>query len=260
MRPLLTVALALLLLVSLPGAATLGEVTQQGGVRVALAGDFSPRALPRDRLAPVTVRIGGSIGTADGSPPPRLRRVSFAINRHGRISTRGLPTCPAGALQSTTTRVALARCRAALVGKGSFGAYLDVDDPPPVPVRGRLLAFNGRSGHGPALLVHLFVSSPTPVTLVLPFRIARAEGGEFGAALTARIPLLAGDIGYVTDINLNIGRRFNYAGRPRSLLSASCAAPPGFPGALFDFARGTFRFANGQTLSATLGRSCRVRR
>jgi hypothetical protein len=260
MQRRLVIPIALLLAALLSVGVAQGELTQSEGLRVAFDGSFTPHALPRDRPAPVTVHIEGSIGTASGSRPPQLRRIAFAINRHGRLFTRGLPTCPIGLLQSTTTQAALARCRAALVGRGSFGADVDFPTLSLIPVRGRLLAFNSRDGGRPEILLHLYVSSPAQVTFVLPFKATAGQGaGAFGTVLTASIPKIAGDLGYVTDIDLKIGRRYSYQGRPRSLFSASCAAPAGFPGAIFNFARGSFYFANGQQLTTTLTRDCRVR-
>jgi hypothetical protein len=236
-----------------------GEQTQAGSLRVAFDGRLSPRELPRDRLAPVTVRLDGSIRTVDGSRPPLLRRISIAVSRQGRIFFRGLPTCPSEALEQTTTEAALSACRGALVGHGRFAANVEFPSFPSIPARGHLLAFNGRSGGRPALLLHIYGSRPVRATFVLPFRISRTRGGDFGTVLSTRIPKLASDLGYVTDIALTIGRRYRHAGEARSFLSASCAAPPGFQTAIFALARGTFYFDGGQSLTTTLARDCRVR-
>ena len=259
MRRRLAIPIALALSALLGAAVAHGALVQSEGLRVDFGGGFSPSTLPRDRQVPVTVRIEGSIGTVDGSQPPPLRRVSFAINRHGRLFAHGLPTCPEGLLQSTTSQTALARCRPALIGRGSFSADVNFPTVPLVPVNGELLAFNGRSGGRPEIFLHLYVSEPAQVTLVLPFKVTRQSGGTFGTVLSARIPTLAGNLGYVTNIALTLGRRYRFQGRQRSLLSASCAAPAGFPGALFDFARGSFYFENGQLLTTTLTRDCQVR-
>jgi len=259
MQRRLAIPIALLLAVLLSASVARGELTQSEGLRVAFDGGFSPSALPRNRPVPVTVRIDGSIGTVNGSEPPPLRQVSFAINRNGKLYSGGLPSCPVELLQSTTSQAALARCRPALIGRGSFGADVDFPSLPLVPVRGRLLAFNGRSDGRPEVLLHLYVSTPAQVTLVLPFKVIRQSAGAFGTVLSAQIPKIAGELGYVTDIDLEIGRRYRYRGLPRSLLSASCAAPAGFPGAIFNFAKGSFSFANGQRLTTTLTRDCQVR-
>lgn len=259
MQRRLAIPTALLLAALLSASVAHGELTQSEGLRVAFDGGFSPSALPRNRPVPVTVRIAGSIGTVNGSEPPQLRQISFAINRNGKLYSGGLPSCPIELLQSTTNQAALARCRPALIGRGNFGADVDFPNLPLVPVIGRLLAFNGRSDGQPEILLHLYVSSPAKVTLVLPFKVIRQNAGAFGTVLSAQIPKIAGELGYVTDISLEIGRRYRYRGLPRSLLSASCAAPAGFPGAIFNFAKGSFSFANGQRLTTTLTRNCQVR-
>lgn len=256
-RRALTLAI-LALALAITGVAR-GELAQRGNIRLSFNGRFAPHALPRDRAAPVTVDLTGSVATADGQPPPRLRRISIAINRHGRFFTRGLPICPASQLEQTSTRVALSRCRGALVGRGRFGANIDFPATTALPVEGKMVAFNSRVGKHQAIVLHIYGSNPVLATFVLTFKISHPRRGAFGTVLSTRIPKLASDIGYVTDVSMSFGRRYKFAGKRRSFLSARCAAPQGFPGALFSFARGSFSFAGGQQLSTTLTRDCRVR-
>jgi hypothetical protein len=75
---------------------------------------------------------------------------------------------------------------------------------------------------------------------------------------SARIPKIASELGFVTAVDLTFGRNYTYGGKRHSFLSAQCAAPLGFPGAVFTFARGSFTFANGQRLSTALARNCWV--
>ena len=84
------------------------------------------------------------------------------------------------------TQAALARCRPALVGRGSFGADVDFPTLSLIPVRGRLLAFNGRDDGRPAILLHLYVSSPVQVTFVLPFKATTGQGGGTSAPCSRR--------------------------------------------------------------------------
>jgi hypothetical protein len=250
---------ALLAIAALLGAGVArGELSQNGDLRISFKGGFSPHSLPRDRPAPVTVSLQGAISTTDGSHPPPVRRVEFALNSNGRLSTEGLPTCSSGLLQSTTTRAAIARCRPALVGHGRFGANVEFGNFSSFPAEGALLAFNGEHDGKPALLLHLYGTVPVRVTFVLPLVISHTKG-QFGTVLSAKIPTLAGGVGSVTALKLEIGRNYTYRGQPRSYLSASCAAPAGFPGAVFPFARGSFQFADGRKLDTTLTRDCHVR-
>lgn len=254
-----TVTIAALALALALVATASGELVQRGGLRLAFNGRFAPHTLPRNRAAPVTVDLSGSIATADGKPPPQLRRISIAVNRHGRFFTRGLPTCAASELEQTSTKVALSRCRRALVGQGRFGANIDFPATAALPVEGRMLAFNARIGGRPAILMHIYGSKPVQATFVLTFKISHPRRGTFGTVLSTRIPKLASDVGYVTSVSMSFGRRYSYAGKRRSFLSARCAAPLGLPGALFSFARGTFSFAGGKKLTSTLTRDCQVR-
>jgi hypothetical protein len=256
-RRLVTLAL---LLVAIGGLAAVAraEVVQSGNVRVNFQADFTPDSLPRERPAPITVEVGGKISTTDGSGPPALRQLRVELNSAGQIESRGLPACTAPALQSTSSEAALARCRPAQVGTGTFEAQLRFDAAP-VAVDGRALVFNGRVGGHAGMLIHIYIASPVRVTLVVPLKISRREG-QFGTVLTTNVPVLAGGFASITQLSLKIGRRYNFGGVRRSYLSAACAAPAGFPGAVFTFARGTFAFTDGRTIHTVLTRACKVRK
>lgn len=253
------IASALVLALLAVSASAWGEVFQTGNLRVSFDTRLLPRDLPRERLAPVEVKLDGSVTTVDGSRPPQLREIALAFNRAGRIAVAGLPICSAPELQQTSSDAALATCRNALVGKGRFAAAVDFPDAPQIPARGRVLVFNSRLGGRPAMLLHLYGSSPVRAAFVLPFKIDRRRSGELGTIFSTRIPELASDLGYVTDIELLIGRTYRYKGERRSFISASCAAPPGFTSAVFELAKATFVFAEDRRLSGRILRDCKVR-
>lgn len=255
------VALASLICLVALVAATVAraELNVNDGLRLSFDAGFSPKTLPREKPVPVRVQIDGRIGTLDGSRPPQLRRIALAVNRYGLIFNRGLPQCGSGRLESTTTKIALERCRTALLGRGTLRAIVDLTQEDPIRVDGNVLAFNGRRGGRPVLYLHVNVSTPIDATVVLTFKITRPKKGRFGTVFTTRIPRIASDLGYVTDISLNLGRTYRYLGKRRSFISARCAAPAGFPGALFPFIRGNFVFADGKRISTTLVRDCTVR-
>lgn len=253
-------AIAAVLLACLPaGVAAARQFVQQGTLRVAFEAKLLPRSLPRERNAPVTVDLSGAIRTTDGSTPPQLREISIAMNRAGVVSTKGLPSCQAPELQQTSTEAALAACPGALVGRGHFAANVDFVGAPVFPARGTVLVFNSSTKNRPGLLLHLYGSSPVRAAFVLPFRITHNSKGKFGAVFTTHIPRLASDKGYVTDIDLSIGRKYRYQGIQRSFISASCAAPAGFTGFPYELAKATFTFAGGQKLTSRLPGDCKVR-
>jgi hypothetical protein len=258
MRYRLAIPVLLTLAVLLGAGVAQAELSQVGNLRISFGGGFTPRALPRERQAPVTLSVEGSIGTTDGTRPPALRRLEIEINRHGRLSTRGLPTCATPLLQSTSSEGALARCRPALVGEGSFNAAIESGGKL-IPAGGRILAFNGIFRGKPAVLLHFYTAVPARVTLILPLAISHQSKGQFGTVLSTRIPNLAGGLASITKIELAVSREYNYRGERLAFISASCAAPAGFPGAIFSFARGNFHFVDGRTIRTTLTRDCRVR-
>ncbi len=259
MRRAILIPFAIFALALLGAGIAQGEQALSGRLIVTLNGRISPQALPRVALAPVSVKVEGAVRTTDGSAPPPLRQITLSINRHGRMSNVGLPVCHAGLIESTTSEQALARCKAALVGRGSLAANVVLPDIAPFPAHGRLLAFNGRKHGKPVILAHIFGATPVPTTLVLPFTIGHPRHGTFGTTLSAKLPPLAGDWGYVSNIEMTIHRQYRYKRRARSFLSANCPLPQGFPITVFTFARGIYRFADGQTVRTTLTRVCRAR-
>ena len=250
-----SIAIAALLCAGLAGA----ELTQNGNLRLRFSGRIAPKKLPRTGTAPVTVRISGAIGTADGGRPPELSKIAIAFNRFGRVSVEGLPVCEAGELEQTTSKGAREACGGALVGHGKFRANVALPGRETFPVSGDMLAFNSSKGGRPAMLLHIYGSHPVQLVIVLTFRILRVDEGTFGTIFVARIPKIAAELGYVTNVELTFGRRYVHEGQRRSFLSARCAAPAGFPGAIFTLARGSFSFDNGQRVSSSLARNCWVR-
>lgn len=235
------------------------EIIQKENLRVKFGAEFTPSTLPRKNPAPITVEVAGAISTTDGTHPPPLRRLEMEINRHGRIETIGLPTCTAPLLQSTTTKEALARCGDARVGSGSFRAQLALGVGKDVPATGKATIFNSRHNGKPEMLVHLFIGVPVRVTMVVPITIGHKEEGDYGTVLRAHIPKLGGGLGSVTEIDLELGRRYMSGGKRRSYLAAACSAPEGVGSVPFPFLRGKFRFEAHRKVVASLLKSCTVR-
>jgi len=254
--PILVLAAVLALVAA---AAAWATVEKEGNLLVHFEADFSPRALPRQALAPIKVTMDGAVSTTDGSHPPPLQWLEVELNRHGQLYTKGLPACSPPLLQSTSTAEAKSRCGAALVGHGSFTADIVLGATKPVISKGEILAFNGRRAGKPALLLHFFGGNPVRFTLIVPLRIARRTQGEFGTVLRTRIPKLANGFGSITEIKLSLGRTWSAGGKRRSYLSAACSAPTGFSRIPFTFARARFRFQQHPALHLTLEKACRVR-
>jgi hypothetical protein len=232
------------------------EVTQGSNVRVIFKGKLTPRSLPRSGLAPVRVAVGATIVPAAGTAPPSLRKIQIEINRHGRFDLQGLPVCRFDQIQPSSTRNALASCKPALVGKGHFSSTVLQPEASPFPSEGTLYAFNGTYKGKPAILAHVYGTEPIPTSYTIPFTISSAKG-DYGTALTAPMPNVGNEWGFITGLSLNLGRTFHYRGQRHSYVAAGCPAPKGVSIAPFDFARATFSFGV-EKVSSVLSRSCRA--
>jgi hypothetical protein len=234
------------------------ELIERGDLFVNFSGGIAPDSLPRDALAPISVQVAGTVKTLSGERPPALRGISIAINNGGRLDTHGLPRCRQSQIETATGRSALHSCRRALVGTGSYAASVAFPEQSSFPTQGKILAFNAIVAGHRAILAHVYGSDPVPTTRVIVFRIHR-ERGTYGTVLTGALPVALNRYGYITRFSLDLHRIYGVHGHRRSYLSAACAAPAGFPGAVFPFARASMVFADGRTLASTLTRSCSVR-
>jgi hypothetical protein len=219
---------------------------------------MSPHHLPRASLAPVKLSVSGKVTSPRGKAPP-LRRMTIAINRHGVIDTARLPVCRIDEIQPATNGDALAACRHALVGEGTFTADAQFEGQSGGTSRGKLYAFNGRVNGHPAILAHIYGSLPGLTSYTMPFVISRTKG-TFGIVLKATLPQLTKDGGQITGISMTLGKSYSYRGTPHHYLSASCPAPADVPRAVYPFAKATFGFADGRILSSSQALSCAVRR
>jgi hypothetical protein len=235
------------------------ELIERGNLFIKFAGGIAPTSLPRHANAPIAVRVDGTVRTLSGERPPALRWITIAINRGGRIDTRGLPLCSRPQIEAVSSAQALASCRAALVGEGRYIAGVSFPEQATFPLQGRILAFNARVDGRRAILAHVYGNDPFPNSRVFVFHIRQARG-TFGTILTAALPAALNRNGYLKRIVLNLRRTFTYRGRVHSYLSAACAAPQGFTSALFPFVRVGMTFADGRKLASTLIRSCRVQK
>jgi hypothetical protein len=229
-----------------PGAA---EVTQRGGVRVAVSGGMTPTRLPRSGAASIAVAVSSHITPTVPGTLPKLERIAISINSHGKLDYRSVPRCRLGHINPSTTQEALLACRPALIGEGRFSADVRIAEQSPFPSKGKVLAFNGRLRGKPAIFAHIYGTDPVPTSYVLPFLITENRG-VYGSVLEASLPAVTGEWGYVTGVSIDLQPRF---------VSASCPAPAGFPSTVFPLMRTSFGFAGGLNLTSTLNRSCRVR-
>jgi hypothetical protein len=229
------------------------------GVKVSVSGKLTPTTLPRRGTVPIGIRLGGTIGSARPGGPPKLIKMTIAINRNGRLDSHGLPRCHLGSIDPSTNAEALSACKSSLVGEGSFSANVKIPEQSPFPSKGKVLAFNGRLHGKPAIFAHIYGIRPVPTSYVLPLMVKRSTG-TYGTLLEASFPEVTGEWGYVTGIDMNLNRRFSSGGKIRGYLNAGCPAPNGFKQVSFPLSRSSFVFDGGLTIDTPpLVRTCRVK-
>jgi hypothetical protein len=251
--------LAIAILALMP-AADRAESISGDNVIVDFRGSIRPRALPRAEAAPVSLHVQGAVHPIGEGSPSALAEFTVQVNRHAVFTTRGLPRCPLRKLHGTSTHEALANCGEALLGSGYFTSHIDIPEQAPFPAWGRVLAFNTRKHGHQAVAIHVFGHHPAPTSTVLAAALLRSNpaSGAYGPELRVEMPRIGDEWGYVSSFSLTLHRRYRYRGKERSVISASCPAPPDLSEVPFKAARGTFELADGQIFTRTLGGTCRA--
>jgi len=249
-------ALALCIICTAIGTAA---VIQQDNLRITVLSQIQPYKLSRVGTDPIAVFVSGHVGTADGTIPPQLKRLTVKVNRHGLLQSRGLPVCPIPRIQPASTERALANCSDSLIGSGQFWAHIVLPDQGAYPTRGRLLIFNGRQNGHQAILAHIYTSNPFASSFVVAFEIRHIKGGTYGTQLSASLPNALGDWGFVDRIKLTLKRKYRYKGKQLSYFNAGCPAPKVFKRTVFPLALVSFGFEGKKQLSTTVEKSCAVK-
>lgn len=248
-------AAAALLCLGIPAqAARNGE----GDLVVTFESALKPSRLPRQTLVPVAVRVAGDVATeGDPSQLPQLQTIKVAINRQGHLFDRGLPTCNVREIQPANEANARHVCRGAIIGSGHVALQARIPTQPLSQVKAKLLAFNGPRKDGDRVILAQAYARNPPGAFILTFRVSR-QPGTFGTVMSTTLPASAQRWAYLTHFDMTLRRTYTYRGKRRSYISAACTAPAGFDTALFPFARATYVFATGQSLSTSVGRTCQV--
>jgi hypothetical protein len=236
------------------------EIEKQGDVVVAFGGGISPKALPRTGVAPITVGIDSSFSSAEGAdPPPQLRTISIGINKGGKIFDRGLPTCRVRTIQPATIGAAKRICGGAIVGSGHVQVRVRLTNQPPFTFKGPMLVFHAKRAGGQRRLLAQVYGRKPPSAFVLTFNVLETNDNTFGTLIKTTLPKPARQWAYVTRFDMKLRRIYTYKGQKHSFISAGCPAPDGTGGALYDFARANFGFAEGTRVTKTLVRDCVVK-
>jgi hypothetical protein len=239
----LATALCALLLQS-----ALGQTVRAGNLVVTIEGDISPKALPKKEAAPITLKASGSLKAADATHPPPIQTVYLEFDRHGKLNTKGLPSCKASQLQSTITAQAKRACGDALVGQGKATAEIAFPEQAPFSASGPMLIFNASKGNQQAFLIHVYAFVPAPTTFVTKVTIGH-KSGKYGTTAEVKVPTIVAGQGSLTGFEAKLGKTWTYKGKKQNLLEASC--PTGHL-----YAHGIFTFKDGERIAGDIARSC----
>ncbi len=214
-------------------------------------GGFEPRLLPRHRFAPIGFQGHLDLAAKGGGQPVALEQAVVAFDRDGRLSAGGLPTCPPERVASASPAEARRLCAGAVVGSGRVRARIALGSGT-VDVGSPLTIFNGppEGGHR-TVVVHAQTTVPATQTFAIVVPIERRPG-QFRYWATLDVPPIAGGLGAITHIDVDVGRRFEVGGQPRSYVSARCS-----DGILQT--HGRFSFADGTIVDGAVEKFCRAR-
>jgi hypothetical protein len=213
---------ALLACVLIASAAA-GEKIVTGKLILTVDGGYAPRALPRRAFAPIDFKGHFDVQAPDGGVPPSLQQLVVDFDRDGRLYTRGLPTCDPELLRASTPEEARAICGRAIVGRGHLEAMLEREGQPPTKVASLLTLFNGprEEGH-PTAILQARISEPFTEVFDVTIPIKKRRG-NYRYRATIGLPAIAAGRGAITHVDIDIGRRWRFAGKPRSYVSARCS-------------------------------------
>jgi hypothetical protein len=251
---MLATALVAVLALTVVGIATAANnkpvTVRSGNLELTVNGGFTPTALPKNKLAPISFFASGKIKTLDGSHPPALKEFLVEADKNSGIQTKGFPTCTSGKLQSQDTAHAEAICKDAIIGKGTTSIEIAFPESKVVPVNSKLLVFNGGTAGGTTtFFIHAYITVPVPSAVVTTVKIKKIHKGRYGYLAIGSIPKIAGGSGSVTSFSLTVNKKYNYKGQQLSILSAKC--PDGKLQA-----NGTAIFSDGTRASAGVVRTC----
>jgi hypothetical protein len=211
-------------------------------------GGFQPQTLPKRRFAPIEFQGHVEISARRGAGPPQLQQALIDFDRDGRLSVAGLPTCAPESISRQGTAEARQTCRGAIVGTGHIAAGI-ASPAGALTERAALTIFNGPAlATGPSVVLHARTLVPAPQTYAILVPIERLHGG-FRYRARLDLPPLAGGLGALAHIDVKIGRRYRFGGRPRSYVSARCSDN-------VLQTRGHFLFADGTVISGLVEKYC----
>jgi hypothetical protein len=209
-------------LVGVVAASALATTTtiRVGNLRLTVGGTPSPTTLPRNKLAPVALKIHGKIQTTDGTHPSALREATVE-ETDAAVNAKGVPVCHGSQLEARNTKEAKRVCGKAIVGRGSAHAEISFPEQKPIKVASPLLIFNGGTKHGKTTLyIHSFITIPVPAAIVTTVTIRKVNNGLYAVV---KVPVIAGGSGSALDFKVKIDKKeFSYKHHQHTYWEAKC--------------------------------------
>ncbi|HTR75706.1 MAG TPA: hypothetical protein VMH33_10695 [Solirubrobacterales bacterium] len=233
-------------------AVALAVTTQIGNLKASATAEFEPRAFPAHGTVPATFASIVRIHSVDGDQPPALKTLAFEFDKHGKLNTKGVPTCTVARLEGTTPAEARKRCAGALVGTGLGKARVAMAGSAPFTISSPISIFNAPAEGGkPTLIAHAYEQVPSPQTLLVQFTIERIQHGRYGYRAEVELPPIAGGAGAAVLAEVHFGRTYKIKGHKVGYVEGECSG-----GRLQ--VQGKMTFAEGSFLPALLTSPCHV--
>ncbi len=214
-------------------------------------GGFEPHELPRKRFAPIDFQGHFDISAKGGGQPVALQQAVIDFDRDGHLDVTGLPTCRPEQVSAASTAEARKICAKAIVGTGHIEAIIATETGP-IPASSPLTIFNGPEVEGhPTAVFHARTTFPALQTYAILVPIERIPGA-FRYRVTLNVPPLAGGLGSISHVDVDIGRHYKAGGKKRSYVSARCSD------GILD-THGRFTFADGTIIDGSVEKACSVK-
>lgn len=228
-------------------------VIRVGNLILTVNGGVTPKALPKDRLAPIAFHGSADLATLDGSHPPAFKESIFDVDKDVVVDVKGIPACRKGQLANRNTADAKAACPTAILGAGSGAVEVAFPESTPIHSSSPIVLFNGgEKGGVTTFFVHAYVAIPAPTAIVATVTATRIANGPYGLRFVGSLPVIAGGSGSPTHFDI---RTYRYVedkhGERRGWLYAKCA-----DGRLQ--AKGSVKFRDGTTLFGGIARTCQA--
>jgi hypothetical protein len=247
---ILALGAAAMLVVTGIAVAAKPTVVTVGNLVLRINGEVLPKALPKKKLAPITLKLSNSLTTKDGKHPPALTTFEAELDKNGTLNPKGMPVCKQGQLEARTTAAAKKACGKALVGEGDAEAEVEFPESAPFKAKGPLLVFNGGGTKAKTkIFVHVYANVPAPTAFITPVVVTKIKKGPYGNKVTARIPRIANGAGSTIKFSITNKKIFRYKGKKQSYFLAKCATGK-------FFAQGTAKFDDGTRIKGTVIRPC----